>query len=88
MNKKVLYLYLYILEIVTALVASSAVTIALNVGLFRTLSGVNKGYDSIPERMIGAVIIIALIVAWVVGNNPCDIIYNAKRRYRYRTHKH
>lgn len=79
---------LYWIELMTGLIVSSTVTITLNVWLFRTLSGANQGYDSIPERIVSAIIIMALIIVWIVANNPYDIIYDAKRRYRYRTHKH
>ena len=86
--KKNICKILYWIELMIGLIVSSTVTIALNVWLFRTLSGLNKGYDSIPERIIGAVIIITLIIAWVVGNNPFDAIYNAKKRYRMRSNNH
>lgn len=88
MNNKNIYKTLYWVEVAMALVVSSGIAIALSVWLFRTLSGMNQGYDSIPERIVGAIIIMALIIVWIVANNPYDIIYDAKRRYRYRTHKH
>lgn len=79
---------LYILEIITGLVASSTVTILMSVWAFRTLIGITSGYDNMAQRIVAVVIIAAATAAWVIGTNPITIIYNAKKRYRYRTRNH
>lgn len=77
---------LYILEIITKLVASSIVTILLNVWAFRTLFSVNSGYDNVAQRIVATIIIMAVTAVWVIGTSPSSIIRSAKRHYRNRVH--
>lgn len=77
---------LYILEIITKLVASSIVTILLNVWAFRTLFSVNSGYDNVAQRIVATIIIMAVTAVWVIGTNPSSIVRSAKRHYRNRVH--
>lgn len=86
MNKNTISKALYVLEVVAKLVASSIVTILMNVWAFRTLFGMNSGYDNIAQRIVAAIIIIAATAVWVVGTNPISIIRSAKRHYRNRVH--
>lgn len=86
MKKNTIYKALYIFEIVTGLVASSTVTILMNVWAFRTLFSMNSGYDNIAQRIVAAMIMIAATAVWAIGTSPNSIVYNAKKRYRNRVH--
>ena len=84
MKKNTIYKALYIFEIVTGLVASSTVTILMNVWAFRTLFSMNSGYDNIAQRIVAAMIMIAATAVWAIGTNPNSIVCSAKKRYRNR----
>lgn len=84
MNKNTMNKGLYVLEIITGLVASSTVTILMNVWAFRTLIGITSGYDNVAQRIVAAIIIIAVTAAWIMGTNPISVIRNAKKHYRNR----
>lgn len=86
MNKNTINKALYVLEVVIGLVASSTVTILMNVWAFRTLFSVNSGYDNVAQRIVAAIIIIAVTAVWVIGTNPFSIVRSAKRHYRNRVH--
>lgn len=84
MNKNTINKALYALEVVIGLVVSSTITVLMNVWAFRTLFSMNSGYDNVAQRIVAAIIIIAVTAAWVVGTNPISIIRSAKRHYRNR----
>ncbi len=84
MNKNTINKTLYVLEVVIGLVASSTITILMNVWAFRTLLSMNSGYDNVAQRIVAAIIIIAVTAAWVIGTNPISVIRNAKEHYRNR----
>lgn len=86
MKKNTIYKALYILEIVAGLVASSTVTILMNVWMLRTLCGMNSGYDNVAQRIVAAMIMIAVTAVWAIGTSPVSIVCSAKRRYRNRAH--
>lgn len=86
MNKNTINKAFYALEIVMGLVASSTVTILMNVWAFRTLFSINSGYDNMAQRIVAAIIIIAVTAVWVIVTNPISIIRSAKRHYRNRVH--
>ena len=86
MKKNTIYKALYIFEIVTGLVASSTVTILMNVWAFRTLFSMNSGYDNVAQRIVAAMIMIAVTTVWAMCTSPVSIVCSAKRRYRNRAH--
>ena len=40
------------------------------------------------QRIVALAIIICIWVVWIAATNPITVIYNAKKRYRYRTRNH
>ena len=40
------------------------------------------------QRIVALVIILSVWVVWIAATNPITVIYNAKKRYRYRTRNH
>ena len=86
MNKNTINRGLYVLEIITGLVASSIVTILLSVWAFRTLIGITSGYDNMAQRIVATIIIMVATTVWVIGTNPSSIIRSAKRHYSNRVH--
>lgn len=39
------------------------------------------------QRIVALVIILAVWVVWIAATNPISAIYDAKKRYRRRTHR-